>query len=143
VASGPQPQARPPVDPAPLAGARILLAEDNQINQEVAVAMMNQVGIAVDVASDGSAAVQQAAQARYDAILMDMQMPVMDGLQATRVIRGAETQGRTPIIAMTASASADDRARCLAAGMDDHLAKPVEPGELWRVLLRWVPATGR
>ena len=122
------------------AGLRVLLAEDNPINQEVATALLQAVGVAVDLAADGQQAVQLAAQRHYDLVLMDMQMPVMDGLAATRALRAMPQHARTPILAMTANAFGDDRRACLDAGMDDHIAKPVDPELLYAMLGRWLPA---
>jgi CheY-like chemotaxis protein len=120
------------------AGQRILLAEDNPVNQEVARALLGVVGLEVDCAPDGASAVEMALSRPYALILMDMQMPVMDGLAATRAIR-LQAGPATPIIAMTANAYGEDRAACLAAGMNDHLAKPVNPETLYAMLLRWLP----
>ena len=118
-------------------GARILVAEDNDINREVAMAILGDVGLEVDFAEDGLVAVRKAAERDYRVILMDMQMPNLDGVSAARRI--AETDGgRTPIIAMTANAFAEDRAKCLAAGMVDFLAKPVDPEALYEVILKWL-----
>ena len=121
-------------------GQHVLLAEDNAVNQEVARELLQAVGIAVDLAADGQEAVGLAAQRDYDLVLMDMQMPVMDGLEATRALRAMPRHARTPILAMTANAFGDDRRACLAAGMDDHLAKPVDPELLYAMLSRWLPA---
>jgi signal transduction histidine kinase/CheY-like chemotaxis protein len=108
------------------AHGRVLLAEDSEINQRVASVMLEQMGYTVDVVSDGAAAVAAAKSGRYDVVLMDCQMPILDGFEATRAIREHESGGpRLPIIALTASALESDRQRCLAAGMDDHLAKPI------------------
>ncbi len=123
------------------AGVQILLAEDNPINQEVAVELLRTVGLVVDVAMDGRAAVEMAQAKPYALILMDMQMPTMDGLEATRQIRGSGNAD-TPIIAMTANAFGEDRAACLQAGMSDHLAKPVDPESMYTMLLRWLPSPG-
>jgi len=120
-------------------GRHILLVEDNAINQEVAFGLLQSVGFRVDVADNGQEAVDCIANTVYDAILMDMQMPVMDGLQATRLIRELPNGGTVPILAMTANAFADDRQRCAEAGMNDHLAKPFEPTQLYELLLRWLP----
>jgi CheY-like chemotaxis protein/nitrogen-specific signal transduction histidine kinase len=121
-------------------GQRVLLAEDNLINQEVARELLLAVGMKVDLANDGQEAVGLAAQRDYDLVLMDMQMPVMDGLDATRALRAMPRHARTPILAMTANAFGDDRRACLAAGMDDHIAKPVDPELLYGMLCRWLPA---
>ncbi len=120
-------------------GARVLLAEDNAVNQEVAREMLTSVGLLVDVAANGREAVDMACRNRYDVVLMDMQMPVMDGLLATRTLRATAAHARTPILAMTANAFDDDRQACLDAGMDDHLAKPVDPELLYGMLGRWLP----
>jgi signal transduction histidine kinase/CheY-like chemotaxis protein len=120
------------------AGRRVLLAEDNAVNQEVAGALLRLAGLEVDCVGDGAQAVASALAQRYDLILMDMQMPVMDGIAATRLIR-AMTGPALPIVAMTANAYAEDRAACLAAGMDDHVTKPVDPEALFATLLKWLP----
>ncbi len=122
--------------------ARILLAEDNPINQEVALDLLHSAGLQVDLASNGEEAVQRFAEADYDLILMDMQMPVMDGLAATRQIRRSP-RGHLPILAMTANAFGEDRQRCLDAGMNAHIAKPVDPTNLYATLIRWLPLSPR
>ena len=122
------------------AGRRVLLAEDNPVNQEVATELLRAVGMVVDTAADGHQAVQLAASHGYDLVLMDMQMPVMDGLAATRALRAMPRHARTPILAMTANAFGGDRRACLDAGMDDHIAKPVDPELLYALLGRWLPA---
>ncbi|WP_326543235.1 hybrid sensor histidine kinase/response regulator [Pseudorhodoferax sp.] len=125
-----------------LRGARILLVEDNEINQLVATELLRQAGFAVDVADDGAAGVAQVQAQDYDVVLMDMQMPVMDGVSATAAIRRIERLRALPIVAMTANAMEVDRQRCLAAGMNDFVTKPIVPQELWRALLRWVAPRG-
>ncbi|NVO06793.1 MAG: response regulator, partial [Rhodoferax sp.] len=127
----------------PLAGARILLVEDNEINQMVACEMLRGAGFAVDVAENGEIAVNQV-HARhadgmpYDIVLMDMQMPVMDGVTASRLIRETYTAADLPIVAMTANAMQADKERCLGAGMNGFVSKPINPEELWRALLSWI-----
>ncbi|MBF0461615.1 MAG: response regulator [Magnetococcales bacterium] len=137
---------------AKLAGACLLLVEDMPINQQVAKELLEKVGIRVDVAPDGVTAVQMAATQHYDAILMDIQMPGMDGYEATRLIRAGadalpggagERLAMVPIIAMTAHTLLDDQARCLAVGMNDHVSKPVDQSQLYQVLVRWIaPVAG-
>jgi PAS domain S-box-containing protein len=121
----------------PLLGLQVLLAEDNPINQEVALELLSGQGAQVVLAGDGQEALQRARQAHYDLVLMDVQMPRLDGLRATAAIRQLPGWQRRPIIAMTASAFPEDRADCLAAGMDDVLVKPVDPEALTRCLLQW------
>jgi CheY-like chemotaxis protein len=123
---------------APIRGARLLVAEDNEINQQVAREILESAGFVVDLAGNGREALEKVRSGRYDAVLMDIQMPVMDGLQATRELRRDGRFGDLPIIAMTAHAMAGDREQSLQAGMNDHVTKPIDPDALFAVLLRWV-----
>ncbi|GAA2338163.1 hybrid sensor histidine kinase/response regulator [Dactylosporangium salmoneum] len=139
---------RPAVRPAPAAEAprqrplRILVAEDNQVNQTVATMMLAKLGHRADVAANGAEAVEAVRRVRYDVVLMDVQMPVLDGLDATRRIRAELPAGAQPhIVALTASALIEDRAACEAAGMDDYLTKPVRPADLAAALTTFAGAT--
>ncbi|MBI3283372.1 MAG: response regulator [Burkholderiales bacterium] len=125
-------------DLAHLRGARLLLVEDNEINQQVAQELLEDAGFQVAIADNGAQALQMLQQTSFDGVLMDMQMPVMDGVTATAEIRKLPQFSSLPIIAMTANAMAGDRERCLAAGMNDHLGKPIDIDELFRVLKRWL-----
>jgi PAS domain S-box-containing protein len=140
-ARAPRAEAQPPRRTAlPLArGQRLLLAEDNPVNQRVASVVLGRLGYELDLAHNGADAVRMAASGDYAAVLMDCQMPQMDGFQATRAIRAAEAGGqrRVPIIAMTANALDGDRDRCLSAGMDDYLPKPIDALALRDLLARW------
>ena len=124
------------------AGARVLLVEDNDVNQEVASETLKSFGLEVDIAGHGGEAVERVNATRYDLILMDMQMPVMDGLEATRRIRQMELGRTVPILAMTANAFEEDRRKCEDAGMDGFVSKPVEPRKLHDYLARWIPEDG-
>ncbi|MFZ2971791.1 MAG: ATP-binding protein [Ferribacterium limneticum] len=120
---------------------RVLVAEDDWVNQEVALELLREsLGFTVDIAADGAQALDMAIGQRYDLILMDMQMPELDGLGATQAIREIDGYADTPIIAMTANAFAEDRALCLDAGMNDFIAKPVDPDKLFVIMLKWLRA---
>lgn len=131
-------QSGPSFDIDRMRGARILLVEDNEINQEVAMGQLEDAEAFVDLAENGKIALGMIHDNDYDAVLMDMQMPVMDGIEATRIIRSESRFQSLPIIAMTANAMASDRTLCLDAGMNDHIAKPIDPDQLFGVLLRWI-----
>ncbi len=122
-----------------LAGVRVLLAEDNEINQQIAVELLEGAGVVVDVAGNGREVIERLDHAphAYDAVLMDLQMPEIDGLEATRRLRADARFAELPIIAMTAHAMAEERERCLSAGMVDHIAKPLDPRSMLRTLARW------
>ncbi len=130
----------PAADDLPLAirGARVLLVEDNELNQMVAVELLRDAGFDVDVVGNGQQAIDRLAEDSYDLVLMDMQMPVMDGETATRLLRTDPRFARLPIVAMTANAMEADRQRCFDAGMNDHVAKPIDPAALWAALARWI-----
>jgi len=126
--------------PARLRG-RVLVVEDHALNTDVAVGMLAAIGLECGTATDGQVALDRLRAERFDLVLMDCEMPVMDGLAATRAYRATETAGaRLPIVALTADVTAEGRAACLAAGMDDHLAKPFDRAALAAVLARWLPS---
>jgi CheY-like chemotaxis protein len=120
------------------AGARVLLAEDEPINQEVSRGLLEDAGLVVDLADDGLQALELAKQHTYALILMDMQMPHMNGIEATQAIRADSLNQRTPILAMTANAFDEDRQLCIDAGMNEHIAKPVDPERLYETLRAWL-----
>jgi len=120
-----------------LHGTRLLLVEDNEINQQVAEGLLARVGVSLHIVHNGQQAVEAVRSDAFDGVLMDMQMPVMDGLEATRLIR-ADGETDLPIIAMTANAMPGDREKCLQAGMNDHVSKPVDPNQLYATLIRWI-----
>ncbi len=123
---------------AHLRGARVLLVDDNDINQELAYDILTDAGMVVDVANNGAEAVAMVAENAYDAVLMDWQMPVMDGFEATRRIRAEPRFATLPILAMTANAMSGDRGRCLAVGMSDHIPKPMDIDKLLSTLAHWI-----
>ncbi|NTU81817.1 MAG: response regulator [Chloroflexales bacterium] len=122
--------------------ARILLAEDNLINQEVTVELLREIGLAADLAESGIVAVEMARQSTYDLILMDIQMPGLDGLAAAQLIRQIPGYEQTPILALSAGSFVEDRERCLRAGMNDFVAKPIDPEALFAALARWLAPSG-
>jgi PAS domain S-box-containing protein len=123
----------------PVQGAQLLLVEDNEINQQVASELLGQAGFLVDVANHGQEALDKLNARPYDCVLMDVQMPVMDGYTATRKIRGDKRFADLPVLAMTANATTEDRDKSLAHGMNEHIAKPINPDILFTALLKWIP----
>jgi len=119
-------------------GASLLLAEDNEINQQIAIEILQGAGLMVDVANNGQEAVEAVAAKDYALVLMDIQMPIMGGMEATATIRETKTPEELPIIAMTAHAMSGDREKSLAAGMQDHVTKPIDPSQLFSAIVRWV-----
>jgi signal transduction histidine kinase/DNA-binding response OmpR family regulator/HPt (histidine-containing phosphotransfer) domain-containing protein len=134
--------AAPAVELGQICGARVLLVEDNELNREVALGLLEDAHLAIDTAENGQIAVQMVAAHNYDLVLMDMQMPVMDGLAASRAIRLKPQFRSLPIIAMTANVMESDRDKCIEAGMNDHVAKPIDPQALFVALLRWIKPRG-
>jgi CheY-like chemotaxis protein len=118
------------------ASLRVLLAEDNAVNQKLALRLLERIGLTPDVVGDGRAAVDAIGAGEYDVVLMDVQMPEMDGLEATRQVRSRWPDRPIRIIGLTANAMAGDREACLAAGMDDYVSKPIRPEELEKALAR-------
>jgi CheY-like chemotaxis protein len=119
-------------------GVRVLVAEDEPVNREGIKFLLEDTGLVVDVAVDGQSAVERASSGSYALILMDLQMPVLDGLEAARAIRQLPGMVTIPILALTANAFDGDRERCLEAGMDDHIGKPVGPDALCAIVLHWL-----
>ena len=145
-AAAPVPRAAQQADAphlAPLRGALVLLVDDNDLNRQIGTELLEAVGIQVEVAEDGRQALDRLAARPYELVLMDMQMPVMDGLEATRAIRRDPRWQQLPVLAMTANAMAIDRQRCVEAGMNSHIAKPIDPNELYAQLLQWLPRRER
>jgi len=135
-----EPQATAPeANFSSIRGARVLLVEDNELNREVALGLLEDAHLTIDQAENGAVAIELLSKRDYDLVLMDMQMPVMDGISATKAIRSNPRFATLPVIAMTANAMDRDREMCIAAGMNDHLAKPVDPDKLFGLLLRWIP----
>lgn len=124
---------------SPIRGARVLLVEDNELNREVALGLLEDARLVIDQAENGAQAMQMITSNGYDLVLMDMQMPVMDGISATKSVRSNPKYKSLPIVAMTANAMDRDREACLAAGMNDHIGKPIDPEKLFAALLRWIP----
>ena len=123
---------------AKISGAHLLLVEDNEINQQIARELLDKAGVTVAIAENGEEAVAMVVQEKFDGVLMDMQMPVMDGITATREIRKNPRFADLPVIAMTANVMASDRERCLAAGMNDYIAKPIDPNQMVTILAKWI-----
>ncbi len=119
-------------------GTSVLLVEDNELNQEVAVGLLSEVNIKVDMAANGQEALEKLDQHSYDLVLMDVQMPVMDGYAATRAIRKQKRFEKLPVLAMTANAMQQDYDACIASGMNDHIAKPIDPRDLFGKLIKWI-----
>jgi len=136
-------QAAESARPSGLEGARILLVEDNEINAELAVELLTDAGVQVSVARNGREALDSLAIGHFDAVLMDCQMPGMDGYAATRALRQEKSLQDLPVIAMTANAMLGDREAALAAGMNDHITKPIVIDEMYATLARWLPAASR
>jgi CheY-like chemotaxis protein len=123
---------------ARFSGSRVLLVEDEPINREVATWLLQEAGLVVDQADDGDVAIEMSKATAYALILMDVQMPKVNGMAATRAIRQLPNHAFTPIVAMTANAFDEDREHCLDAGMNDHIGKPFDPERLFETLLKWL-----
>jgi two-component system sensor histidine kinase/response regulator len=139
--SDPRPAVQPPILAGDSTQARVLLVEDNAVNQRIAAHLLTKLGCYVDIASDGVEATERLTRFHYDAVLMDCQMPQMDGFEATRIIRDPRSRvldHDVIVIALTANAFAEDRQRCLAAGMNDFLTKPVDRAGLAAMLQKWL-----
>jgi two-component system, sensor histidine kinase and response regulator len=135
-------QASPGLKLDQLRGMRVLLVEDNELNQEVAMGLLGTADMSIDLADNGEIAVRMVGEKEYDLVLMDMQMPVMDGITATKAIRSNPRFNSLPIIAMTANAMETDREACLQAGMNDHVGKPIDPDEMFATIMRWAKKRG-
>jgi len=133
-----QPRKGTALDMSAVRGARVLLVDDNDLNQQVGAELLTGAGLMVEVADNGQIALDMLARASYELVLMDMQMPVMDGLTATRRLRENPAWATLPVLAMTANAMSSDRDRCIEAGMNGHLAKPIDPDKLFASLLQWI-----
>ncbi|WP_130472925.1 response regulator, partial [Candidatus Magnetaquicoccus inordinatus] len=126
-----------------IVGARVLAVEDNEVNQQVIEALLQMAGVQVELADNGHQAVEMASSGRFELILMDLQLPILDGLQATRLIRALPQGKNIPIVAVTADVMVQDLARCWEAGMDDHIAKPIDPNKLFLALNKWIKSKER
>ncbi len=126
-----------------IAGASVLLVEDNQINQQIAIELLTLAGLEVTTAENGQEAIEQVKANHFDLVLMDIQMPILDGYQATKAIRETSEFDHLPIIAMTANAMAGDKEKCIEAGMNDHLPKPINPNQVFEMLATWIEPTGQ
>ena len=131
-------EASPALNLDQLRGARVLLVEDNELNQEVAMGLLEPAHMSIDLAENGEVAVRMVGEHDYDLVLMDMQMPVMDGVAATKAIRSNPRFRELPIIAMTANAMDADREMCRQAGMNDHVSKPIDPDAMFATVMKWI-----